>query len=196
MVQTACFLPFKPKIIPFRTLLLKKLHKYYIINIIVHILRRTLMKKIRVRFEKDSSLSYIDIAVRAAERDADAETLIGRILEISSKKINLLDGDGNLCVISADDIISATVSGKRIKVITEQGAHFSQKPLQTLSEELGEEHFVRISRFEIVNTDKIAKFDFTLSGTLRIVFKNGDETWASRRSIPQIRKKLFGKGRE
>ena len=154
------------------------------------------MKKIRVRFEKDTSLSYIDISVRAAERDADTETVIQRILEISSKKINLLDGDGNLCVIPADDIISATVSGKRVKVVTERGVYFSQKPLQTLAGELGEEHFVRISRFEIVNTDKIKKFDFTLSGTLRIEFQNGDETWASRRSIPQIRKKLFGKERE
>ena len=82
------------------------------------------MKKIRVRFEKDTSLSYIDISVRAAERDADTETVIQRILEISSKKINLLDGDGNLCVIPADDIISATVSGKRVKVVTERGVYF------------------------------------------------------------------------
>lgn len=154
------------------------------------------MKKIRVRFERDNALSYIDISVRAAERDADAETVIQRIMELSSQKINLLDKSGNLCVISADDIISATVSGKRVSVVTERGVFYSQKPLQTLAGELGDEHFVRISRFEIVNADKIAKFDFTLSGTLRIEFQNGDETWASRRSIPQIRKMLFGKERQ
>ena len=54
------------------------------------------------------------------------------------------------------------------------------------------DRFLRVSRFEIIDLKKVRKYDFTLSGTLRIEFENGMETWASRRYIPLIRKRLSG----
>ena len=52
--------------------------------------------------------------------------------------------------------------------------------------------FLRISRFELVNLRKVRKYDFTIIGTLRIEFKNGMGTWASRRYIPLIKERLSG----
>ena len=154
------------------------------------------MKKIKVRFERDETLSCIDVLCRADDEDEEVKSLMRRIEEIGVKKITAQDKNGNIYLLPHDNILSVSVRGKRLSIKTDGGVYFSQTPLQAIEKELDTERFVRISRFEIVNTDKIAKFDFTLSGTLRIEFQNGDETWASRRSIPQIRKRLFGKERQ
>lgn len=53
--------------------------------------------------------------------------------------------------------------------------------------------FLKISRYEIINLGKVSKFDFSVTGTFRIVMKNGMVTWASRRLIPEIKKRLQGK---
>ena len=50
-----------------------------------------------------------------------------------------------------------------------------------------------LDSIEIVNLDKVLRYDFTLAGTLRLELTGGIETWASRRCIPVIRKRLQGK---
>ncbi|MCR5353024.1 MAG: LytTR family transcriptional regulator DNA-binding domain-containing protein [Clostridiales bacterium] len=151
------------------------------------------MKKIKVRFERDGALSNVEVVVRAPERDAEAEEVIRRISDLGSRKITVSDGMGNTCVLAEDEIISVSVRGKQLKIVSDSGNYYSQTALQHLERELDEFKFVRISRYEIVNIDKIRKFDFTLGGTLRIELEKGLTTWASRRCIPVIRKKFYGK---
>ena len=50
--------------------------------------------------------------------------------------------------------------------------------------------FLRISRYEIVNLRKVKRFDFTITGTLRVEMEDDTETWASRRFIPAIKERL------
>lgn len=152
-----------------------------------------IMKKIKVRFERDGALSNVEVVVRAPERDAEAEEVIRRISDLGSRKITVSDGMGNTCVLAEDEIISVSVRGKQLKIVSDSGNYYSQTALQHLERELDEFKFVRISRYEIVNIDKIRKFDFTLGGTLRIELEKGLTTWASRRCIPVIRKKFYGK---
>ena len=51
-----------------------------------------------------------------------------------------------------------------------------------------------IKKFQIVNLAKVRRYDFTVAGTLRLELAGGMETWASRRCIPEIRRRLKGKG--
>jgi DNA-binding LytR/AlgR family response regulator len=53
--------------------------------------------------------------------------------------------------------------------------------------------FLKISRFEIINLQKVKNFDFTISGQLKIEFEDGEVTWASRRYIPLIKQRLAEK---
>ncbi|MBR4979442.1 MAG: LytTR family transcriptional regulator DNA-binding domain-containing protein [Clostridia bacterium] len=151
------------------------------------------MKKIKVRFEKDGALEHIEVVVRAPERDAETEEVIRRISDLGSRKITVSDDMGNTCVIAEDGIISVSVRGKKLQIVSDEGNYYSQTALQRLERELDEDKLVRISRYEIVNINKIRKFDFTLGGTLRIELEKGLTTWASRRCIPVIRKKFYGK---
>lgn len=50
--------------------------------------------------------------------------------------------------------------------------------------------FLRVSRYDIVNLQKVERFDFSVTGTLRIELADGQETWASRRFVPAVKERL------
>ena len=64
------------------------------------------------------------------------------------------------------------------------------RSLQDVESMLHSRMFLKISRFEIINLQRVRKFDFTVAGTLKIDFEDGSFTWASRRFIPLIRQRL------
>ena len=148
------------------------------------------MKKIRVLFEQEPTLDEIEVTVRASECDAEVAALLERVNGRSSEPLVVTDTDGALIKIDPDDVVSVSVSGKYAQLVTEKNRYTLRQPLQTLESMPEFDRFVRISRYELVNVDKVVKFDFTLGGTLRLELAGGMETWASRRNIPLIRKKL------
>ena len=141
------------------------------------------MKNIRIRFEQVPSLSDIEITVRASEQDAAVTALMERIAGEEPHTLTVLDGSGNLRLLSESEIILASVDGKTVRIITSDGIWYSRQTLQSLEDALDSRFFIRISRY-----------DFTISGTLRLELEGGMETWASRRCIPEIRRRLKGKG--
>ena len=151
------------------------------------------MKKINVRFENDPSADGIEVLIRAEERDEEIEALINRIKNGYADTIGALDDDGSVAVIKAEDILSFSVNGKKTYVITADNRYTLNQSLQSLERQLDEKRFIRISRYEIVNLSRVVRYDFTLGGTLRIELEGGIETWASRRCIPVIKKRLSGK---
>ena len=149
------------------------------------------MKEITLRFEPDPNLDRIDVVIRAAARDEEVTALMARLSEPPSGSLTVFDGLGGLRALSPDSIILASVEGKLVHIITGDGSWYTRQPLQSLEDMLDKKHFLRISRFEIVNLDKVLRYDFTLAGTLRLELEGGIETWASRRCIPVIRKRLL-----
>ena len=151
------------------------------------------MKKVVVRFEQEQALSCIDILFRAAEQDSEVQALMERVSDHMSDKLSVLDGNANLHMIAPSDVISVSAEGRQARVRTEGENYYSRQSLQSLEGILNPRQFMRISRYELVNLSKVTRYDFTIAGTLRLEFADGGETWASRRSIPLIRKRLAGK---
>ena len=149
------------------------------------------MRPIKIIFEEDPSSDQIEVTVRAPERDGEVEALLGRIPDQPSDTILAADRDGAMQKIDLRDVVSVSASGKQSQIVTENDIFFVRQALQSVEDAL-DGRFVRISRYEIVNIDKVIKFDFTLTGTLRLELSNGMETWASRRCIPLIRRRLKG----
>ena len=149
------------------------------------------MKKIRMRFRQDKSLDIIDILITAAEKDDDIETLVRRIKPNTSQQITVLDEYDRTCVLNEDEILFVTSDKKNVRIVTGQNEYRARQSMQNM-ENLLSDAFLRVSRFEIVNLSKVSKYDFTITGTLRIEFENGTETWASRRYIPIIKERLSG----
>ena len=151
------------------------------------------MKKLNIRFERDPSLTQIEVVIRAPEQDEAVTELMARISGQPPDMLMAFDGYGKVCAIQAEEIISASADGRLVNLVTKDGCWFTRQTLQNLEDTLDSQRFLRISRFEIINLSHVLQYDFTFAGTLRIELTGGMETWASRRCIPAIRRRLMGK---
>ena len=149
--------------------------------------------RVRVVFERDSSLDEIIVTVKAPERNETVEALLEQLGEVSPQQITITEENGIPVVISPDDILLVSVDDKRLDIITETEKYSFRGSLQSFEKCLDENKFIRISRYEIANLTKVKHYDFTIKGTLRLEFINGMEAWASRRCISAIRRRISGK---
>ncbi len=150
------------------------------------------MKKISVRFEEDKGLDGIEVIVRAASRqDEDVQKLMETVSDRSGHNLEVFDSSGTRCLVDENDIIYVSSNGKQVHIVTSLGFYFVRQRLHNVEELLSSSCFLRISRFEIINLRKVSKYDFTLGGSFRIEFENGMETWASRRYISAVKKRLM-----
>ena len=150
------------------------------------------MLRRNIRFESDPSLDHLEIVVRGPAQNEEVTELLQELSGSTPDAVTVFDGYGNVQTLNATDIVSASMEGKLVHVVTENDSWYTRRTLQSLETILEGGRFVRISRYELVNLDKVVRFDFTIAGTLRLELVGGMETWASRRCIPDIRKRLKG----
>lgn len=151
------------------------------------------MKQYELRFERDPTLERVEVLIRAPEENEQVAELLKLLSAPAPETITVFDRHDNRRMIPVGEIVSASVEGKLVHIVTESGSYYLKQAMRTLESALDPRRFVRISRYEIVNLAKVTSFDFTLAGTLRLELAGGMETWASRRCIPQIRRRLTGK---
>ena len=152
------------------------------------------MDKPEIRLEIDPGLDHVSVVIRAPEENEEVTALLRQLGGAPPGVVTVFDGEGAVHTVAVEEIILASVSGKLVNIVTGDGRWFTRRTLQSLESELNEERFLRISRYELVNLDKVLRYDFTVAGTLRLELAGGVETWASRRCIPSIRKRLLGRG--
>lgn len=148
------------------------------------------MKEVKVRFRRNSELDYIDVTIQASERDATVRKLMEEISGKPPDHLNILSTDGKMLNIFMDDIISVSVRDKVTLLQTEVGMFSVRQPLQSLEATLDSEKFLRISRHELINIDKIQRVDLKVRRELKLELTGGIETWASHRCIPTVLRRL------
>lgn len=148
------------------------------------------MKNINVLFQKNPDLKNITVTISASETDEQIEYLMDLVRNSGGNDIYVQDDQGRQKRITEDRIIRILADRKYVSVYADDGVYSLRKTLQETENMLHGRMFLKISRFEIINLQKVRNFDFTIAGTLRIEFENGSTAWASRRYIPLIRQKL------
>ena len=148
------------------------------------------MKRVNVRFEKDPGRRDIDVLFTSSEVDNQVAVLMNRVADPLSTTWEVRDSEGASVTLSEDDIITISVDSKRLRIVADDGVYWLKMPLQDAERSLNPSMFLRVSRYEIVNLRKVQRFDFTITGTLRVEMEDGTETWASRRFIPTIKERL------
>ena len=80
---------------------------------------------------------------------------------------------------------------RKLMVQTAAGETYeARSTLKDLEMALDEERFVKISRFEVINMERVAGFDVSVSGTIRVTFEDGMTSWVARRYVRAIEQKL------
>lgn len=148
------------------------------------------MKDVEVVFNTDPGQKDIKVTVSASARDEQVEALIDLIRNSGDDNFFVRNQEGDFIRLKEDRIIRIQAYKKNASVTTDSGEYLLHNTLQEAEKMLHGSSFLKISRFEIINLQKIKSFDFAVSGTLRIEFEDGSYTWASRRYIPTIRQIL------
>lgn len=146
-----------------------------------------------IRFEPDPSLDHVEVLIRAPEKDEDVETLMEKLSGHPPETLTVFDENGNLRKLREEEIIRVSVEGKLLNITTEDGSWYLRRTLQSLEADLDPQRFLRISRYELVNLNKVLRYDFTIVGALMLELPGGVQAWASRRCIPAIRSRLLGR---
>ena len=148
------------------------------------------MKRINVRFEKDKGRRDIDVLFTASEVDGQVATLMNKVADPISAMWEVDDEHGATVTLPEERIVLISVDNKKLKVTAEGGTYWMKMTLSDIEAALNPSMFLRVSRYDIVNLQKVERFDFSVAGTLRIELSDGQEAWASRRFIPAVRERL------
>ncbi len=91
--------------------------------------------------------------------------------------------------LEVDDIYCFTVEGGKLYAIGEKEKYLIKARLYSI-EEILDKSFIKINQSSIANIKKIEKFDASISGTLKVIFKNGHTDYVSRRNIKNVKERL------
>jgi DNA-binding LytR/AlgR family response regulator len=149
-------------------------------------------KKVSISFETDHSCEFPHVIIKADKRTEKIDKIIEaieRCVYADTSKIPVNDGD-SIILLEQKDIMRVYTENRRVVVSAEKGDHESRMTLKEFEDILDKSFFVRISRFEIINLSRVFSFDLSMSGTIRVIFEGGSETWVARRYVKDILKKL------
>ena len=155
---------------------------------------------VEIKIEIDPQCHDPVILIRTDQKTQRVEDIVHAIETCTDSSRPLIAGykGREMELLSQRDIIRVYVEARKVRIRTGDGLYDSKKTLSWLETVLSAECFVRISRFEIVNIRRIARFDFSIAGTVNIVFDDGSFTWAARRYVRTIQQMLyrFDQGKE
>ncbi len=96
---------------------------------------------------------------------------------------------GEIIRLDLGDISCIAVMDNRVHALCGKDWYLLKERLYVLEEKLPE-NFVRINQSCLANIRQMKKFDASISGTLKITFKNGYVDYVSRRQLKLIKQRI------
>ncbi|MCR5104122.1 MAG: LytTR family transcriptional regulator [Eubacterium sp.] len=145
----------------------------------------------KIRAEINEKYSEMEVHVCNEEMSDEVKTVMGQLHSFFDTSLTGIDEVGNRCVIRPADIISFYSEGQKVMAMDTSKKYSISKKLYELEQEFESLCFVRISKSEIVNYKKIKSLDMSLTGTIKVVMKNGYETYTSRRNVKKLKELIL-----
>ncbi len=131
-------------------------------------------------------LSEERIVIYARENSA----LIDEIKKLTEQNEELMGyKDGEIIKLDLIDIHCISVIQNKAYAFCDNEKYLVKERLYTLEERLPQ-FFVKINQSCLANIKKMERFDTSVSGTLKIHFKNGHTDYVSRRQLKAIKERL------
>lgn len=97
--------------------------------------------------------------------------------------------DSEISKLELADINCISVINNKVYAICDKERYLLKERLYSLEEKLPE-NFVKINQSCLANIRKMERFDTSISGTLKIRFKNGYTDYVSRRQLKTIKERI------
>ena len=146
----------------------------------------------KITIDIDPSVDEPEVIIRAKEETA----LVREIASFAEKQMEKEQAgitvykDGMTEEIDTCDIIRIYKEDRKMVVITGNGEYQARSSLQELEETLDKHRFLRISRSEIINLERVSGFDMSFRGTVKVIFEDGSYSWVSRRYVNTVSSRL------
>ena len=143
----------------------------------------------KVEVESDKKYSDTKIIIYTNKTNEEITELVSAIENIDKNTIKCYKED-KMYILNQDNIESVYSENGKNYIRSGNEIYLIKNRLYILEELLNSNNFVRISKSEIANFDKVKSIDFKISGTLILNFKSGNYTYVSRRYINKIKEFL------
>ena len=147
---------------------------------------------IDIDIQIDPSCSDPKVIIRTDRMTPDIDNIVHAIessTDSAYPMVTAYAGD-TMVLLSQREIVRVYVESRKLIVWTDRGGFVARGTLAQMEQTLNPRRFLRISRSEIINLNKVANFDFSLSGTIQVNFDDGSGTWVARRYVRAIQKTL------
>lgn len=148
--------------------------------------------RVKVRIELDPSCHTPEVVIRTDQQTGLVEKLISaieRCTKSEEPRVTVFDGNAAL-LLNQREILRVYTEPRKLIVCADRGRYEARCSLQEMENTLDPESFVRISRFEIINMEKVSGFDVSVSGTIQVTLDDGSSTWVARRYVRAIEQRL------
>lgn len=146
--------------------------------------------------EPEISSKYDEIEIHVCKNinDSEVNNTLETLHAVFDKAIKAVDERGNVCTVKPSEVISFFAEGQKVFALKDDGKYSVSFKLYELEEEYEKLFFIRISKSELVNVKKIKSLDLSLTGTIKVIMKNGYETYTSRRNVTRLKNILKEQG--
>ncbi len=91
--------------------------------------------------------------------------------------------------LNFSDIVLFSVENEKTKAFTHEEEYILKERLYMIEEKMPD-YFIKLNQSAIGNIREIKKFDCSVSGTLKVTFKNGMTDFVSRRQVKAVKERL------
>ncbi len=144
----------------------------------------------KIAFSEDKTLCEPKLVLHAARRDEQTETVLSQLERLYADTVNAYR-DECVYVLRQSDILRVWAEGAHVFCQAGSEIYSLHARLWEMEERLDAQTFVRISKWEIVNKNKILRLDVSLVGTVGVTLEGNVKTNTSRRYMKTI-KAVFG----
>ena len=145
----------------------------------------------QIKSEINEKYRELEVHVCHEVMNEEVKSVMGQLHALFDASLTGTDEVGNRCVIKPAEVISFYAEGQRVMAMDDKKKYVISKKLYELEKEYEPLCFVRISKSEIVNYKKIRSLDVSLTGTIKVIMKNGYETYTSRRNVSKLKELLL-----
>ena len=143
----------------------------------------------RVEVKLDPNYTETKIEIYTDEITEEITNLVKQLEFKSDNKI-IAWKDGKIYILEVKQIETIYSNQGKVYIRVNNMEYISKSKLYELEEQIKEPSFIRISNSEIINFDKVENLDLNITGTIKLNFKSGYITYASRRNIKKIKEYL------
>lgn len=132
--------------------------------------------------EKEESI------IITAHEKTEKIIMIEKIINVNDQKL-MAYNDDEIIPIMLNNVYAFYTNDSKVFVKMKENDYLIKERIYQVAELL-DESFVKINQGCIVNINKILKFDSSITGSIKVVLKNGFQDYISRRELKNVKRRL------